>query len=119
MASHSGCGTEAKLMLDPYSRLRSVSHTQVLISYTLGDGSQTDIAGGASILSTRVAFTMMSPHASGPSKSRPLPEARERAENSSLRGTSTPLLSLVCWTRRSSAETDRIDSQRWSAQHLN
>src|SRR5437660_468600 len=69
MASHSGAGTEAKLMIVPYSRLKSVSHTQVLISYTLGYGSQADTADGASTLSTKVALTMMSPHANGPSRS--------------------------------------------------
>ena len=56
-------------MIVPYSRLKSVSHTQVLISYTLGYGSQADTADGASTLSTKVALTMMSPHANGPSRS--------------------------------------------------
>src|SRR6201993_4374417 len=96
ISSPSGGGTEAKLTLFPSPRLRSKSHTQVLISYTLGYGSQADTADGASILSTRVALTGMSPHANGPSKSRPLHEARERADNSSLQGASSTLVSLVC-----------------------
>src|SRR6476660_2151376 len=100
MASHSADGTEAKLTIPPYFWLRSVSHTQVSISYKVGYGFQFDTANGDSSLLTRVAFMVMSSSCRGVVARGDITRgAKKRADNNSLQGASSPLVSLVCWTR--------------------
>src|ERR1700757_4044180 len=62
IVSHSADGTEARSTFLPYFWLSSESHTQVLISYKLGNRGHTDAPLGASIVSARIALILVSPN---------------------------------------------------------
>src|SRR6476660_4240228 len=110
MASHSAAGTEDRSTALLCFWLSSDSQTHVLISYKVGYGCHSDMAAGASILSTRVALTVRYPR----SKGRPLHGAPERPENTLLENTLLQRNRLCSrWyigTRRSTAKTGRTDS---------